>query len=115
MRAILTLIFILTPLWVFSQDSTGVKKEIIYQTLGQPFPFETGVSISEAQYNFFFRTYALKGIQNTVNSGIEKAPKVVYVDKIVHDKKEGNKVVYFLTGTTAGIILTATLALLIKK
>jgi len=114
MKILYLFLMALMPGFVLAQaDTTKVPKEIVYQYKGEPFALDSGVSISDRQYQFLMRSYALKGIQNTVTSGIEKAPKIVYIEKPVRNKKD--RLTWFLTGTAAGVLVTTIITVIVKK
>ena len=111
MKSLILFILMFVPLIVFGQDKEApidtLKKEIQYLYRGNFFPYDSGVAISDQQYQFLIRSYAIKSIQNTINYGTEKAPKIVYVNTPVRNKGDSNKIVWFFTGTAAGIAICA--------
>jgi len=93
---------------------TDTLPEIRYLYKGEPFPFDSGVVMSDRQYQFIYRNDRYKDIKSTVSNAILQPPKVTFVDREVRKKGDGNKVTYFSAGGGAGVILTILILLIAR-
>lgn len=85
-------------------------KEFRYQYKGQPFPYDSGVSISDRQYVYLFKMSIYNQIENRTDEALKPVPRIVYVNKEVRKKGDGNKWIWggggTLLGLIAGILIT---------
>jgi len=76
--------------------------EIKYQYKSEAFPYDSGVAISERQYQFILRN-------QTYNEITEKTtlppPKIIIQEREVRKKGDGNKVIWFIVGLIPGVII----------
>lgn len=100
---LLAALLLLAPL-CSSQDLDSLR-EFSYQYKGQPFPFDSGMSISDRQYNFIFRQGAFTELGAQMKNAIKVVPKTIYVDVPVRKKGDGNKVIWTILGGVAGAAL----------
>ena len=107
MKILILMLFVSTT--CLAQQKEG---EIVYQYKNDAFPFDSGVSVSDRQYQFILRGQVYNVI---TEKAATPPPKIVIQTKEVRQKGDGNKIVWFLTGTTAGIVVTTIAVGLIKK
>lgn len=88
-------------------------KEFKYQYKGEPFPYDSGVSTSDRQYTFMFNQFLLADMKAGIKESLKPVPKIVYVDKPVRMKGDGNKIVWLLIGL-AGTALIGGVALSVR-
>ena len=92
------------PGYLFAQGDT--LQEFRYMYKGELYPFDSGVAISDQQYQFFYRNQAYKEIKSTVTTAINNPPRVIYVDRPVRNKGDGNKLTWSVIGIVSGIIIS---------
>lgn len=109
---ILIVILFMMPGYLFAQADT--LREFRYMYKGELYPFDSGVAISDQQYQFFYRNQAYKEIKSTVSTAINNPPKVIYIDREVPKKGEGNKIKWFGIGAVSGCILMLIITLTTK-
>jgi len=97
MKIIIGVIILLFGIDAIAQDVGEIK----YQYKSEAFPYDSGVAISERQYQFILRN-------QTYNEITEKTtlppPKIIIQEKEVRKKGDGNKIIWFLSGATIGVL-----------
>ena len=115
MRTSLILFFRLISISSFAQEKVDSLKQFKYLYFGEPMPFDSGVAISDKQYSYLLKQSIYRDLDSRVSSALKPVPKIVYETKEIRKKGDGNKLVWFLSGTTAGIVVTTIISVFIKK
>jgi|GEM_PF-4844448 len=113
--AVLFLVLVSMPWLSFAQAKEDSLSQFKYLYKEQKFPFDSGVAISDAQYSFLLRQSIYTKLDHRIDNALKPVPKIVYETKEVRKKGDGNKVVWFLSGTAAGVIVSQVIAILVKK
>lgn len=79
-------------------------KEFRYQYKGQPFPYDSGVSVSDRQYTYLFKMSIYNQIEQRAEDALKPVPRIVYETKVVRKKGDGNKWLWGGGGTLVGLI-----------
>lgn len=93
MKALIFLIFISTAA---TAQTTG---EFKYQYKEEAFPYDSGVSVSDKQYQFLLRQQLYNGISDKTKT---EPPKVIIQTKEVRRKGDGSKWKWGLGGLLLG-------------
>lgn len=112
MKSLIALMVFL-PGYLFAQEDS--LREFQYMHKGELFLFDSGVAISDRQYQFFYRNQAYKEIKSTVSTAINNPPKVIYVDRPVRNKGDGNKLAWGGGGVAVGTLLSIIITLMVSK
>lgn len=80
-------------------------KEFRYLYKGEMMPFDSGVAMSERQYSFLLKQSIYVKLEEQTTSAINKVPEVVFVNKEVRRKGDGNKGAWGLGGALLGLVI----------
>lgn len=98
---------LLATLWTMMTLDTLSVGEIKYQYKGEPFPYDSGVAISDRQFTFIQKQSKIKEVKSVIRAALERPPvvQVQYVDRIVEKKPHWTKrALGILGGVAIGII-----------
>lgn len=113
-----SMVLLLTAPVLAQTESNETKVDSLsnfaYLYKGEPMPFDSGVAVSDRQYQYLFKLSLISRIENGVNDILTPVPRTVYVDKIVRKKGDGNKGIWFAIGAAGGSLITTLIFVLTK-
>lgn len=98
MKILLTALILLFGIEVLAQDVGEIK----YQYKNELYPYDSGVSISDRQYQFIIRNQVYNVIHDKT---VIPPPKIVIQEKEVRKKGDGNRVIWSVIGVVIGVVL----------
>ncbi|MCE7039254.1 hypothetical protein [Dyadobacter sp. CY312] len=107
MKALIAILLFLS-FQAFAQE-TG---EVTYHYRNEPFPYDSGVAISDRQYQFIL---FMQGINKAKMEAKVVPPKIVLHTITQRKKGDGNKLTWFGTGVGAAILIKVVHGLVTKK
>lgn len=113
-RLLFTAALLLVALTVKAQDKVDSLSNFAYLRKGDPMPFDSGVAISERQYQHIFKMALIGRIESGTDKILTPVPRTVYVDREIRKEGDGNKVTWSSIGAAGGSLLTALIFVLTK-